>query len=72
MNLLIRDVPNEVVAALDAEAERQGLSRTEYLRRMLTQVASGTVGTVTVDDLTRFEHVFRDLANPALMDEAWR
>jgi hypothetical protein len=39
---------------------------------MLTQVASGTVGTVTVDDLTRFEHVFRDLANPALMDEAWR
>jgi plasmid stability protein len=72
VNVLIRDVPDEVVAALDAEAERQGISRTEYLRRMLTQAAIGTAQTVTVEHLARFEHVFSDLADPEVMDQAWR
>ena len=72
MNILIRDVPDDVVAALDAEAERQGLSRTEYLRRMLAQAAIGTAQSVTVEHLARFESVFGDLADPEVMDQAWR
>jgi plasmid stability protein len=72
MNLLIRDVPDEVVAALDAEAERLGLSRSEYLRRMLTQASAGGGRTVTVDDLARFADTFAGLADPELMDQAWR
>jgi len=35
--ILIRDVPDNVVAALEAHARRLGLSRTEYVRRRLAQ-----------------------------------
>ena len=36
-DILIRDVPDDVVAAIDAKAQRAGLSRTEYLRRTLSR-----------------------------------
>ena len=72
MNLLIRDIPDAVVAALDAEAQRLGLSRSEYLRRTLTQVSTRTHRTVTVDDLAQFSDTFAGLADPELMDQAWR
>jgi Ribbon-helix-helix protein, copG family len=34
-DVLIRDVPDDVIAALDAHAGRLGLSRSEYVRRRL-------------------------------------
>ena len=34
-DILIRDLPDHVVAAIDANAQRLGLSRNEYLRRQL-------------------------------------
>ena len=72
MNLLIRDIPDDVLAALDAEAERLGLSRTEYVRRILMQASSRVGRSVTVTEITQFESVFADLADPAVMDRAWR
>jgi plasmid stability protein len=72
MNLLVRDIPEDVVAALDAEAARQGLSRSEYLRRVLTQASSGTGRSVSVAQLAQFEQTFSDLADPAVTDRAWR
>ena len=39
-DILIRDVPDDVVAAIDAKAQRAGLSRTEYLRRALSRERS--------------------------------
>jgi plasmid stability protein len=71
MNLLIRDIPEEVIAVLDAEAARLGLSRTEYLRRILTQ-ASRATRSVTVAELAQFENAFADLADPEVMDRAWQ
>ena len=38
-DVLIRDVPDDVIAALDAHAGRLGLSRSEYVRRRLAQYA---------------------------------
>lgn len=70
-DILIRDVPAEVVAALDARATRLGLSRTEYLRRRLVEDASGQVE-VTTSDLRKFGDAFADLADPTIMDAAWR
>jgi hypothetical protein len=70
-DLLIRDVPDEVVAAIDINANRLGLSRSEYLRRSLAQAAHKP-GVVTVADLTRFESTFADLADDDLMRQAWR
>jgi plasmid stability protein len=71
-DLLIRDIPDEVLAAIDAKAARLGLSRAEYLRRRLAQDAA--VGEVRVElrDLKQFAETFADLANGAVMDQAWR
>ncbi len=71
-DILIRDVPDDVVAAIDAKAQRVGLSRTEYLRRALARERSSRVDEVTVDDLVQFARTFADLDNPEVMDRAWR
>jgi plasmid stability protein len=70
-DMLIRDVPDEVIAAVDAHAARLGISRSEYVRRRLAQDAAGTAN-VSVADLQRFANDFGDLANPDVMDQAWR
>ena len=71
-DLLIRDVPEDVLAAIDSRANRLGLSRTEYLRRRLAQDAAVAEGQVEVTDLVQFAEAFADLADPAVMDQAWR
>lgn len=70
-DLLIRDVPEEVVAAIDRKARRLGLSRSEYLRRALVREQANTGEQVTVDDLARFSDRFADLADEAVMRAAW-
>ncbi|HLX52249.1 MAG TPA: ribbon-helix-helix protein, CopG family [Streptosporangiaceae bacterium] len=71
-DMLIRDVPDDVIAAVDAHARRLGLSRTEYVRRRLTQDAAVQSSAVGVQDLQRFTEVFADLADPEVMNQAWR
>jgi hypothetical protein len=70
-DVLIRDVPAEDIARIDAHAARLGLSRTEYLRRRLRQEAARPAGAVTADDLARFAARFPDLADPEVMRRAW-
>jgi hypothetical protein len=69
-DVLIRDLPDHVVAALDANAQRLGLSRNEYLRRQLAAEARPHA-TVTVADLKRSASVFADLDDPGVMAGAW-
>ena len=69
--MLIRDVPDEVLAALDARAGRLGLSRSEYIRRRLAQDAAFTVIAVSADDLRSFSESAADLADPEIMRGAW-
>lgn len=71
-DMLIRDVPDDVVAALDAHAGRLGLSRSEYVRRRLAQDAQISVSPVSVSDLSRFAADFTDLADPDVMARAWQ
>jgi hypothetical protein len=71
-DVLIRDVPDEVIAALDAHAGRLGLSRSEYVRRRLAQDAAAPGSPVRVEDLARFADVFADLADPDVMSQAWK
>ena len=71
-DLLIRDVPDDVLASIDARASRIGLSRTEYLRRRLAQDAAVADGQVAVSDLAQFAETFADLGNTEVMDQAWR
>ncbi len=70
-DVLVRDVPDDVVAALDAHAARLGLSRSEYVRRRLAQDAAISGSPVSVDDLARFAGAFADLADPDVMSRAW-
>lgn len=70
-DILIRDVPPDVVAAVDNHARRLGLSRAEYLKRRLIRDAARPVASVTVDDLEWFADSFADLENSDVMAQAW-
>ena len=70
-DILIRDVPDEVLAAIDAKAKRVGLSRTEYLRRTLERERTQDTGPVSVDQLKGVALLARDLDDPAVMSGAW-
>jgi hypothetical protein len=71
-DMLIRDVPDDVIAAVDARAARLGLSRSEYVRRRLAQDAAAAGSAVSTGDLARFAEVFGDLSDPDVMSQAWR
>jgi hypothetical protein len=70
-DVLIRDLPAEDLARIDAHAARLGLSRSEYLRRRLRQDAARPIGPVTTEDLQRFSSRFADLADADVMRRAW-
>ncbi len=70
-DVLIRDVPDDVLAALDLLSTRLGLSRTEYIRRRLAQDAQTARVTVSTSDWRRFADSYRDLGDTSVMDRAW-
>ncbi len=70
-DVLIRDIPDDVLAGLDLLAARVGLSRSEYIRRRLTQEARTARTPVTVEHFRRFADTFGDLGDPGLMTRAW-
>jgi hypothetical protein len=70
-DVLIRDVPAEDLARIDARAARLGLSRTEYLRRRLHQDAARPATPVTEEDLKTFSARFGKLGDPDVMRRAW-
>ncbi len=71
-DVLVRDVPDDVLAGVDRRAGALGFSRTEYLRRLLAQQAGLTVGRVDVDDLARLARTFADATDEDVMRGAWR
>jgi hypothetical protein len=71
-DVLIRDVPDAVLAGVDAHAARLGLSRVEYIRRRLAADAATTSAHVSENDLRDFADRFADLANDQVMGAAWR
>lgn len=69
--ILIRGVPDDVVAAMEANAGKAGLTKDEYLQRALRRELSDPTGAVTVELLLWFSGVFADLAEPDIMQSAW-
>jgi len=70
-DILIRDVPDDVLAAIDANARRQGLSRADYLRRTLARERGPVERKVTVEDLKRSAEIVKDGLDPEVMRSAW-
>jgi len=71
-DVLIRDIPDGVLAGVDAHAARLGISRVEYIRRRLASDAATSTVSVSTKDLRRFADSFADLADESVMDAAWR
>ncbi len=69
-DILIRDVPEELLSAIDAKAKRVGLSRTEYLRRALERERIPTA-VLSVEDLAHAASLAQDLDDPDVMSGAW-
>ena len=70
-DILIRDVSDEVLVAIDAKAKRLGLSRTAYLRRALERERSWSTGPVTLEAPERLASLTADLDDPGVMADAW-
>lgn len=71
-DVLVRDIPDDVLARIDAKADRLGLSRVEYIRRRLTADANVELGSVTAEDFRELARRHADLLDPTIMDAAWR
>lgn len=72
-NVLIRGLSPAAVERIDADAAALGLSRNEFLRRKLEGEARPSPGAkLTAEDWDRSAAAFADLADPAVMDAAWR
>ncbi len=71
-DLLIRDVPDDVIVAVDANAKRQGLSRSEFVRRLLAQQKALTdARPLVADDFRRLREALPDLDDAEIMRGAW-
>ena len=70
-DILIRDVPDDIVAAIDARARRGGVSRAEYLRRTLARERTPDGSRVTVEGLRRVASLAQDLDDADVMSGAW-
>jgi hypothetical protein len=71
VDILIRGVPNDLVAAIDAQARRVGVSRSEYLRRALSRERSDSETAVSIEDLVQAADRFADLNDVDVMRGAW-
>lgn len=71
-DILIRNLPDAVVAEIDADAARLGLSRVEYVRRQLIRESQRSRLRVTVEDLVASSNLMNDLLDDGLMERAWR
>jgi Ribbon-helix-helix protein, copG family len=70
-DILIRDVPDDLVARIDQNARRLGISRTEYLRRTLARERPFEVLATTTADFERLADRFAGLDDDELMRQAW-
>lgn len=71
-DIIIPDVPDDVIAAIDGRAQRLGLARDDYLRRALARERIIQSSAVSVDDLAVFASAFADLDDPEVTNRAWR
>lgn len=68
-DLLLRNLSDDDITAVDARSTKLGLSRNEYLRRLVHRDVDAQP--VTAGDLRDFAAVFADLEDPDVMPGAW-
>ena len=72
-DVLIRDVSPAVVRLLDEQAQHLRLSRSEFLRRHLTElVGLKSSPALTDESWASFDAAFSDLDDEHVMAQAWQ
>lgn len=71
-DILVRDVPQEVLARIEVHASRLGLSRVEYIRRRLAADAATGGEPVSVADPRSFADRVGELTDSQVMGAAWQ
>lgn len=67
-DILIPDVADDVIAAIGIKAQRLGISRADYLRRVLARELAVQPVHVSVTDLVDFARAFADTGDPDAMN----
>ena len=70
-DVLIRNVSEDDLAQIDEQASSLGLSRSEYLRRQIEQLASRRTSSVSRVDFERLSELAVDLLDDDVMRDAW-
>jgi len=71
-DLLVRDIPDEVLRNLDERARQLGVSRQELLRRRLVADFAAPAEPTTQADLQRSAAALADLLDDEVIERAWR
>jgi len=71
-DLLVRDIPDDVLRNLDERARQLGVSRQELLRRRLVADFAWPAQPTTQADLRRSAEAFADLLDEEVIERAWR
>lgn len=71
-DLLIRNVDDDDIKAIDALATRMGISRAELLRREARNLARRGKEPMSRTDLDSSVALFADVLDEKLMEDAWR
>ncbi|WP_432559928.1 type II toxin-antitoxin system VapB family antitoxin [Granulicoccus sp. GXG6511] len=71
-DVLIRDVPEDDLRKIDAEAARLGLSRNAFLRREMHRIARHrTVGAATAENYRQSLDAVPDIDSDEVARQAW-
>ncbi len=70
-DILIRDVPEDLIELIERNSRRMGISRSEYLRRTLARERSTEIEPTTATDFERVSERFAGLVDDDLMRRAW-
>jgi hypothetical protein len=72
VDILVRDVDEADVAAIDKRAAAMGLSRAQFLRQTIEKEARRGEAIVRAEDFRRVAILGADLLDADIMDRAWR
>ena len=72
VDVLIRDIPADVIDRIDSAAQGAGQTRAEYLRHHIGGLATVGETAVTLADLDRFASHFSDRRDEDVLRDAWR
>lgn len=71
-DIVIRDLPDDVIVGLDRKAKERGLSLEEFIRLRLVESVSRSRERVTVESLRYMSERFAELADSEVTAAAWR